>query len=187
MSSPCIKIFDWAWKLVWTGWSLIFDHAGVNLATIPGFPWIAAVLACFSCILSASLLKISAQGHVRSGHQVRSPDPTSKHACDCPVATVFYLLLFKELVFLFKESTWNSQDLIWVTKPTKPMSLNFDFGDQTRSMLWHHQGRKSSWTELNELNWSNWMEALGPRAPNWTERTGSRLDQAGEVNRSNSF
>ena len=29
-------------------------------------------------ILSATFVKISAQGHVRSGHQIRSSDPTTK-------------------------------------------------------------------------------------------------------------
>ena len=35
---------------------------------------------------------------------------------------------------------------------------------------------------VHELNWLNWKEALGPRAPNWTERSGSKPDQAGELN-----
>ena len=36
------------------------------------------------------------------------------------------------------------------------------------------QRRKSSWTELNKLKWMNWTGALGPGAPNWTERTFQR-------------
>ena len=50
-----------------------------------------------------------------------------------------------------------------------------------------NQGRKSSWTELNELNWKNWTEALGRHGSNWTERTGSRPDQADELNWTNFF
>ena len=42
----------------------------------------------FLCILSAPFLKISAESHRRSDHQVRSSDPTSKNICDCTVTTV---------------------------------------------------------------------------------------------------
>ena len=45
-----------------------------------------------------------------------------------------------------------------------------------------NQGRKSSWTEMNELNWT-WTEAIDSRAPDWTERTGN---QAGKLNWTNS-
>ena len=34
-----------------------------------------------------------------------------------------------------------------------------------------NQGQKISWTEPNELNWTNWTEALGPSAPELIERT----------------
>ena len=59
-----------------------------------------------------------------------------------------------------------------------------------KPLFWHWfhcQGRKSSWTELNELNWKNWMEALGRHASNWTDRTVSRPDQADELNWTNFF
>ena len=48
----------------------------------------SVILHTFSCILSAPFLKISAQGNRRSGHQVRSSDPTSQNICDCTVTTV---------------------------------------------------------------------------------------------------
>ena len=63
------------------------------------------------------------------------------------------------------------------------------------------QARKSSWTELNELNWTEWTErrlltamprielnelAVDPiRQTNWTERPGSWPDQADELNWTN--
>ena len=48
----------------------------------------AHFLHTFLYILPAHFLKISAQGHLRSGHQVRSSDPTSEKNCDCAVTTV---------------------------------------------------------------------------------------------------
>ena len=71
----------------------------------------------FLCILSAPFLKISAESHRRSDHQVRSSDPTSKNICDFTVTTVL------------KGSTWNLQGVIRVSVPTKRMSRNFYFGD----------------------------------------------------------
>ena len=50
-----------------------------------------------------------------------------------------------------------------------------------------HQGRKSSWGELTELNWPNWTQALCYRAPNWTERSVRWPEQADELNWTNCF
>ena len=75
------------------------------------------VLHTLSHILSALFLKISAEGHLRSGHQVKSSDPTSENICDCAVATVL------------KGSTSDFQELTMVSVLTKRISRNFDFSD----------------------------------------------------------
>ena len=46
---------------------------------------------------------------------------------------------------------------------SKYFRLNWCFG------LDYCQGRKSSCTELNDLNWTNWTEALGPGVLHWIE------------------
>ena len=61
--------------------------------------------------------KISAQGRLRSRHQVRSSDSTSKNIYDNAVTTVF------------KVSISNFQKLIRTSIPIKVYSRNFDFGD----------------------------------------------------------
>ena len=58
-------------------------------------------------------------GQVRSGHQSRSNDTMSKNICNFTMATVF------------KGSMWDFQDLIRALVPTKRISQNFAFGDQT--------------------------------------------------------
>ena len=50
-----------------------------------------------------TITEISPQGHHRSGHQVKSSDPTSKSIYDCAVATVC------------KTSIWNFQELISIS------------------------------------------------------------------------
>ena len=45
-------------------------------------------LHSFSYMIFAPFQKISAQGHLRSGHQFRSSDPISKIIYDCAVTTV---------------------------------------------------------------------------------------------------
>ena len=64
-------------------------------------------LHIFSYILSAPFLKVSDQGHLWSGHQVRSSDPTSKNICDCAVPTVL------------KASIWYPRELIMGSVPRK--------------------------------------------------------------------
>ena len=98
---------------------------------LSGFSWTAIkrrraeppFLAYFLHILSVSFLKVSAQIHLSSGHQATSSDlppksyPTSKTICDCAVTIVL------------NGSTWNFQELIRASVPTKRVSRNFDFSN----------------------------------------------------------
>ena len=67
--------------------------------------------------------EISAQGHLMSGHQVRSSDPTYKNICDWAVTTVL------------QGSTWSFQQLIRASVPTKRIFRNFDFLDLRSGQL----------------------------------------------------
>ena len=61
-------------------------------------------LVHFSFILFIPLLKILAQGQLRSDHQVRSSGTIFKNICDCAMTTIF------------KGSIWNSQKMIMASK-----------------------------------------------------------------------
>ena len=83
----------------------------------------AVFLHTFLYINFAPFQKISTQGHLRSGHQVRSSAPTSKK----------YLWFRRDYSF-----SCINMKLSGVDKgiPTKRISRNFDFGDPMSGQFW---------------------------------------------------
>ena len=68
-------------------------------------------------IFSATFVKISTQGHVRSGHQVSSSDPTTKWLSHRATAT------------MFQGKLWNFRNVMRSSVPTKRISRIFYIGD----------------------------------------------------------
>ena len=68
-------------------------------------------------IFSATFVKISTQCHVRSGHQVRSSDPTTKYLSNRATAT------------MFQGKLRTFRNMMRSPVPTKRISRIFDIGD----------------------------------------------------------
>ena len=99
-----------------------------------------------------------APGDLRSGHQVRSSDPTSKKVWACTKARAD------------ERSIWHYQELVRVTVCTKRISRNFDICD-LRSGQFYDLPIISQWEKfqlaLNVIQWSQYAQDHDITGPFW--------------------